>query len=152
MTDLDAIAALYQQVDNSLEDLREQHDTAGEAESRDRVARQQRLNEQACFVLAWGQLEADIDDACRDAIRLGKSHEEWRHRRAWSVYDEVNPRLSFRNRLTLVLDRSSDEWKRTLELYQVRNQIAHGDLRHAGINLQTVIEDFDRIRSSLVRD
>ena len=152
MTDLDAIAALYQQVDTSLEDLREQHDTAGEADARDRVARQQRLNEQAYFVLAWGQLEADIDDACRDAIRLGKAHEEWRHRRVWNVYDEDNPRLSFRNRLTLVLDRSSDEWKRTLELYQVRNQIAHGDLRHAGINLQTVIEDFHRIQSSLVRD
>ena len=152
MTDLEAIAALFQQVDNSLEDLREQHDAAGEADERDRVARQQRLNEQARFVLAWGQLEADIDDACRDAIRLGKSHEDWRHRRAWSVYDEDNPKLSFRNRLTLVLDRSSDEWKRTLELYQVRNQIAHGDLRHAGINLPTVIEDFHRIQSSLARD
>ena len=152
MTDLEAIADLFQQVDNSLEDLREQHDAAGKADERDRVARQQRLNEQACFVLAWGQLEADIDDACRDAIRLGKSHQDWRHRRAWSVYDEDNPRLSFRNRLTLVLDRSSDEWKRTLELYQVRNQIAHGDLRHAGINLPTVIEDFHRIQSSLVHD
>ena len=152
MTDLEAIAALFQQVDNSLEDLREQHDAAGKDDERDRVARQQRLNEQAYFVLAWGQLEADIDDACRDAIRLGKSHEDWRHRRAWSVYDEENLRLSFRNRLTLVLDRSSEEWKRTLELYQVRNQIAHGDLRHAGINLPTVIEDFHRIQSSLARE
>ncbi|MCY4451783.1 MAG: hypothetical protein OXC01_07515 [Immundisolibacterales bacterium] len=152
MSDLDAIAALFQQVDNALEDLREQHDAAGEADERDRIARRQRLNEQAYFVLAWGQLEADIDDACRDAIRHGKAHEDWRHRRAWSVYDEDNPRLSFRNRLTLVLDRSSEEWKRTLELYQVRNQIAHGDLRHAGINLPTVIEDFHRIQSSLARD
>ena len=91
--------------------MREEHDAAGEADERDRVAHQQRLNEQTCFVLAWGHLEADIDDACRDAIRLGKSHEDWRHRRAWSVYDEENPRLSFRNRLTLVLARSSDEWK-----------------------------------------
>ena len=48
-------------------------------------------------------------------------------------------------------DRSSDERKRTPELYQVRNQIAHGDLRHAGINLPTVIEDFNRIQSSLAR-
>jgi len=152
VSDLDAIAALFQQVDNALEDLREQHDAAGEADERDRIARRQRLNEQAYFVLAWGQLEADIDDACRDAIRHGKAHEDWRHRRAWSVYDEDNPRLSFRNRLTLVLDRSSEEWKRTLELYQVRNQIAHGDLRHAGINLPTVIEDFHRIQSSLARD
>ena len=68
------------------------------------------------------------------------------------MYDEDNPRLSFRNRLTLVLDRSSDEWKRTLELYQVRNQIAHGDLRHAGINLPAVIEEFHRIQSSLARE
>ena len=152
MSDLEAIAAVFQQVDNSLEDLREQHDAAGEADERDRIARRQKLNEQAYFVLAWGQLEADIDDACRDKIRHGKAHEDWRHRRAWSGYDEDNPRLSFRNRLTLVLDRSSEEWKRTLELYQVRNQIAHGDLRHAGINLPTVIEDFHRIHSSLARD
>ena len=152
MSDLEAIAALFEQVDNSLEHLRGRHDEAGEADERDRVARQQTLNEQAYFVLAWGQLEAQIDDACRDAIRLGKSQEDWRQRRAWSVYDEENPRLSFRNRLTLVLDRGSDEWKRALELYKLRNQIAHGDLRHAGINLAGVIEDLYHIQWSLVRE
>ena len=152
MSDLEAIGALYQQVDNSLEDLREQYDAAGEAGERERVARQQRLNEQAYFVLAWGQLEAEIGDACRDAIRLGQLHEEWRHRRAWSLYDSDNPRLSFKNRLTLVLDRGSEEWKRTVELYEVRNQIAHGDLRSEGIDVSTVIEDFHRIQSSLARD
>ena len=152
MSDLEAVAALYQQLDNSLEDLREQHDAAGEAGERDRVARQQRLNEQAWFVLAWGQLEAEIGDACREVIRSGQSQEEWRDRRAWSLYDSDNPRLSFRNRLTLVLDRSSDEWKRTLELYEVRNQIAHGDLRSEGIDVSTVIEDFHRIQTSLIRN
>ena len=68
MTDLDAIVALFQQVDNSLEDLREQHDEARNVDERDCVARQQILNEQAYFVMAWGKLEADVDDACRDAI------------------------------------------------------------------------------------
>ena len=82
MTDLEAIAALFQQIDNSLEHVREQHDAAGETVEHDSVARRQELNEQAYFVLAWGQLEAEIDDACRDAIRFGKSHEDWRHRRA----------------------------------------------------------------------
>ncbi len=52
MSDLDAIAILFQRVDKSLEDVREQHDAAGEADERDRVARQQTLNEQAYFVLA----------------------------------------------------------------------------------------------------
>ena len=152
MTDLDAIAALFQRVDSSLADLREQHEAAGEAGERDHVGRQQTLNAQACFVLARGQLAAEIDDACRDAIRLGKSHEDWRHRRAWSVYDEDNPRLSFRNRLTPVLDRSRDSWKRTLEQYQVRNQIAQGDPGHTGINVPAVIEDFHRIQASLARE
>ena len=100
---------------------------------------------------AWGQLEAEIGDVCREAIRSGQSQEEWRDRRAWSLFDSDNPRLGFRNRLTLVLDRSSDEWKRTVELYEVRNQIAHGELRSEGIDVSTVIEDFHRIQSSLIR-
>ena len=70
----------------------------------------------------------------------------------WSLYDPENLRLSFRNRLMLVLDRTSDEWRRTMELYDVRNQIAHGDLRSEGIDVPTVIEDFYRIQSSLARD
>ena len=101
MSDIEAIATLYQQVDNLLENLRDQAE--GDQE-RNRIAYQQKLNEQACVVLAWGQLEAEIDRACRNAIRLGKSHEEWQYRRAWSLCDSENPRLSFRNRLTLVLD------------------------------------------------
>ena len=149
MSDIEAIAALYQQVDNLLENLRDQAE--GDQE-RNRIAYQQKLNEQACFVLAWGQLEAEKDKACRNAIRLGKSHEEWQYRRAWSLYDSENPRLSFRNRLTLVLDQSKEEWKRTMEYYEVRNQIAHGNLRSEEINVSRVIDDFNDILSSLARN
>ena len=52
----------------------------------------------------------------------------------------------------LVLDRTNNEWRRTMELYDVGNQIAHGDLRSEGIYVPTVIEDFYRIQSSLARD
>ena len=149
MSDLAAIVALYQQVDNSLDALRERCDAD---EERDRVARQQRLNEQAWFVLAWGQFEAAIDATCRDAIRNGQSHEEWRYRRAWNLYDPDNLRLSFRNRLMLVLDHGSADWKRIVELYEVRNQIAHGALRSEGIDVSTIVEDFSRIQSSLARE
>ena len=152
MRDLEAIAELYAQVDNFLDELRDRYDTAGQMAERDRVARQQKLNEQAYFVLAWGQLEAEIGEACRDAIRLGRAHDEWRHRRTWSLYDPKNLRLSFRHRLALVLDQSSSAWKMAIEHYEVRNQIAHGDLRSEGIEVSTVIENFYRIRSSLARD
>ena len=152
MTNLEAIAVLFQQIDEYLEELREKHDAVGKDDERDGVARQQILNEQALFVLAWGQLEADIDDACRAAIEIGIAHDDWRQRRTWVVYNEDFERLSFKKRLTLVLDRSSDEWRKAVEHQEARNQIAHGDLSYTGINLPTVIKDFRRIWSSLVRE
>ena len=152
MTNLEAIDGLFQQIDKHLEKLREKHDAAGKDDERDGVARQQILNEQALFVLAWGQLEADIDDACRAAIEIGISHDDWRQRRTWIVYNEEIERLSFKKRLTLVLDRSSDEWRKAVEHQEARNQIAHGDLSYTGIEFPNLIEDFRRIQSSLVRE
>jgi len=121
VSDLRAIAGAYERIDGFLKDLRERHEAAGEDGKRDRVAREQELNDQAYFMLAWGQLEADIDEACRDAIRHGQSHDDWRIRRTWSLY---NPG----DRLTLVLERGGYDWRRNVQFYSVRNRIAHGTL------------------------
>lgn len=155
MNDLTAIAGSYERIDGFLADLREQHDVAGEVNEREGVARQQELNDQAWFVLAWGQLETDIDDACREAIRHAQSHGDWRSRRAWSLYDPDDRRLSglsFENRLTLVLEKGSSEWKRTMQLYSVRNQIAHGTLLSERIDVSSEIQEFFRVQSALARD
>ena len=74
MSDLQAIAESYERIDIFLGDLRDGCDAAGEADERDRVARAQELNDQAYFVLAWGQLETTIDEACRDTIRHAQAH------------------------------------------------------------------------------
>ena len=153
VSDLQAIAAAYERVDLHLRSLR--HTGDGDELGGDSTDRERGINDQAYFVLAWGQLEADIEEACRDAIRYGRSHEDWRHRRAWSLYNPDDRRLSglsFENRLTLVLDKGSDDWKRTMELYNVRNQIAHGALLSARIDMVRVMGDFFRIRSSLAQD
>ena len=155
MSGLQAIAASYERIDGFLGDLRDTCDAAGEAGERDRVAREQELNDQAWFVLAWGQLETDIDDACRDAIHHAQSHEDWRYRRAWSLYNPDDRRLSglsFENRLTLVLEKGSGEWRRTMQLYNVRNQIAHGTLLSERIDVSSEIQDFYRIQASLIRN
>ncbi len=155
MSSLQAIAASYERLDGFLGDLRDGHDAAGKADERDRVVREQEFNDQAWFVLAWGQLETDIDDACRDVIRHAQSREDWRYRRVWSLYDPDDRRLSglsFENRLTLVLEKGSSEWKRTMQLYNVRNQIAHGTLLSERIDVSGEIQEFLRIRASLARD
>ena len=155
MSDLQAIAASYERIDGLLGDMHDSCDAAGDVDERDRVAREQELNDQAWFVLDWGQLETDIDDACRDAIRHAQAHEEWRYRRAWSLYNPDDRRLSglsFENRLTLVLEKGSDEWRRTMQLYNVRNQIAHGTLLSERIDVSSEIQEFHRIQSSLARE
>ena len=155
VSDLQAIVASYERIDRFLGNLRDSRAAAGEDDDRDRVARERELNDQAWFVLAWGRLETDIDDACRDAIRHGQSHDDWRNRRAWSLYNPDDRRLSglsFENRLALVLERGSAEWKRTMQLYNVRNQIAHGNLLSERIDVSSEIQEFFRIQSSLTRD
>lgn len=99
-------------------------------------------------------METDIDEACRDAIRHGQSHADWRIRRAWSLHNPDDRRLSglsFENRLTLVLARGSDEWRRTMQFYNVRNQIAHGTLLSERIDVSGEIQEFFCIQSSLAR-
>ena len=155
MSNLHAIAVSYERIDRVLENLCDGRDATCEADERDRVAREREFNDQAWFVLAWGQLETEIDDACRAAIRHGRSHDDWRYRRAWSLYNPDDRRvsgLSFENRLTLVLEKGSGEWKRVMQFYSVRNQIAHGTLLSERIDVSSEIEDFFRIRSSLARE
>ena len=60
--------------------------------------------------------------------------------------------LSFENRLTLVLEKGSQTWKKVLQHYSVRNQIAHGRLRSQRIDVSSVIEEFYLIQASLARD
>ena len=71
MRDLQAIATVYEQVDQELQTLRDTDEPAGGEPPPERAAQEQSINDQAYFVLAWGQLEADIEEACRDAIRDG---------------------------------------------------------------------------------
>ena len=66
--------------------------------------------------------------------------------------DRPQTRLSFKNRLTLVLDKGSSEYRDTVNHHDVRSQIAHGDLRGTIIDLPIVIDEFRRIQSLLVQE
>lgn len=152
MREIQAISDAYERAAKHFEAQLYSCQANGDKVSQDRVAHEQNLNELAYFVLAWGQLEAEVGEACRKAIRLGRSNRKWRHRRAWSMFDPENPRLSFRRRLMLVLDPGTFEWKRAVELHELRNQIAHGALRSGSVDVSAAIGEFRQIQSSLSTD
>lgn len=87
MRDLAALAALYAELAAYLTMLRAQAITDGNAHGADRIEVRQRLNDQAYFIVCWGQLESAIDDACRAAIRKRRADADWTVRRAWDLYN-----------------------------------------------------------------
>lgn len=134
MKELPAIVALYEELDGDLDRQRSSARMQGDQVQVERIERKQRQNDQAYFVLAWGQLETAITGACRDAIRKGRLHSDWRVRRTWNLYNPEDKRLSglrFEDRASLVLDASVGEgspFAMTAKYYALRNQIAHGTL------------------------
>ena len=153
MKELARLNALYSKIDGLLGASRQPMSSA-EAEG---IRVDQAYNDQAYFILCWGQLEQAIDDKCRDAIRRRRSHADWQVRRGWDIYNPDDPRLSglpFESRVALVLDRAEGRgqpYALTMRHYEARNRIAHGRLDPARIDLASVIRDFLLIQAALNR-
>ena len=118
---------------------------------------QQVINDQAYFILFWGQLEAEVDAVCRTAVNRRRLDPDWQVRRAWDLYHPNEPRfsgLSFENRARLVLDgqggRASPS-ALTLKHYGSRNQIAHGELQATRIDVSAFVADWHLIQAALHR-
>ena len=149
MKDLPRIFAAYSDVDGHIEHQRAQGVTESDA--------RQAVNDQAYFLLCWGQLEVAIDERCRDAVRRRRSHPDWQIRRAWDLYNPDDGRfsgLSFENRVMLVLDGRvgrGSPFALTIKHYGIRNQIAHGRLMATRVNVSAFVSDCFVIQSALHR-
>jgi hypothetical protein len=62
MRDLPHIEAVYLEIDAEFETRRATANSAGDAAAVQRIEAKQKINDQAYFVLCWGQLESEIDD------------------------------------------------------------------------------------------
>ena len=151
MKHLPAIAALYTEADNCLDNLQDPASGTGASI----VEQKLRINDHAYFVLAWGQIEIAINDACRRAIEKGRSQRDWRQRRSWSLYNPEDRRLSglrFEARAALVLDPDAEggEYGLAMRHYNIRNQIAHGTLLTQRVDVTAIAKQFFVIQSALI--
>jgi hypothetical protein len=146
MKALQELHGCYEEIDAYL-DLQWKKQSANRDEQA-KIERRQRINDQAYFVLIWGQLEAEIDEVCRRAIE-----KHWSKRRAWDLYNPSDKRLSglsFEERTSLILDKKSEHWKTVMTYYHLRNFVAHGGSREARIDLANVVTDLYHIQSKLM--
>lgn len=151
MKDLPRILSAYVEVDAILED------EIGRAFASAQVQARQVLNDQAYFLLCWGQLEIEIDRRCRDAARWRRQDADWQVRRAWDLYNPDDKRfsgLSFEDRTRLVLDGNGGRgspYALTMKHYGIRNEIAHGKLRSTRIEVSAFVQDCFTIQAALHR-
>jgi hypothetical protein len=155
LRNLPHIRALYLEIDAELEAQQTTARENGDTASVDRIESKQRINDQAYFVLCWGQLETAIDEKCRSVIRNRQASGNWTVRRAWDLYDPEDSRLSglrFEHRSALVLDRNEgagSPWAKVMTYYALRNQIAHGQLLADRIEVDEVVNEFFQIQGGL---
>jgi hypothetical protein len=155
MQHLARIGSIYSEIDAGLERQRTDAQARGDANMVQRIESKQAINDQAYFVLCWGQLETEIDKKCRNAIRNRLKNGNWANRRAWDLFNPDDKRLSglsFEDRTALVLDKSrgsGSPWALVMSYYALRNQLAHGNLTGQRIEVPAVIQQFYVIQGNL---
>jgi hypothetical protein len=151
------IQAVYEAIDNNFDAERSEAVSRRDTAATHRIEQKQLLTDQAYFVLCWGQLEAEIDDACRSAIRRRKANANWEMRRGFDFYNPDDKRLSgliFDRRVALVLDvrgGPGSPYAKVMQYYETRNRIAHGSLAATRIDVVEVIAEFFVIQADLKR-
>lgn len=155
MRDLAAIAAAYGEVDAYLSDQRRTANQAGNAILARQIDDKKLINDQAYFVLCWGQFETAVDEACREAIRRRFKNPDWTRRRGWDLYNPNDKRLSglsFEDRVALVIDREASAgiaWARIMSFYALRNSVAHGKLTNTPIDIPQVVQELYQLQGQL---
>lgn len=155
MNELALIRATYEYIDARFEVDRRQAAAISDLAKVEQIEDKQRVNDQAYFILCWGQIESDVDKTCRRAIRKRQLGPRWEDRRGWDLFNPDDHRLSglsFEERSSLVLDKSEGAGSpraKLMEHYQLRNQIAHGKLRPDRIDIPAVVGELYIIQSAL---
>lgn len=153
MRRLAEIQAAYTRLDLYLETLR----LTSPVNQVAHVESAQALNDQAYFVLCWGQLETEINERCGDVIRAKQASPDWQSRRGWDRYnagDLKSSGLSFEDRAAVVLDRlkpKPNNYGVLIQFYSTRNQIAHGKLLSQRLDVVDAIARFHLISAEINR-
>ncbi len=109
-----------------------------------------RLNDNAYFVVLWGQLENEINAKFAAMISSGQAHPDWKERRKF--YNYTVDKTKFEERLLLLIDKQAGKgslWALAMRYYEHRNKIAHGESNRTGIDVTAVIAALYQMQSAL---
>jgi hypothetical protein len=109
-------------------------------------------NKNAYFLLLFSQFEAEINRLCQEVIRKKRASPIWMERRAWDILDPDDKRIkniAFLNRVALLTDKGGTVYNRVNQLYQIRNNIAHGKLQIESLDVAEIAKEIEQIAAEL---
>lgn len=122
------------------EALSQKETSARASANRDRWGLKRQLNDQAYFIMLFAQLEDHINRLCLQLINRQKGLANWGTRRSWDIIDTNNfvERFPFMNKVALLTDKRTASYGNIKRLYQIRCNIAHGNIATVGsVNVLT---------------
>lgn len=144
MRKLDEIWSAYQEVDNF---LRQREAAAKWPAARTRWERRRDLSDQAYYVMFFACFEDRVTSLCRKLVRRKQALSSWRQRRLWDQIDLNSFRdMPLLRKVALLVEKGSAEYGVVVDLYRIRNRIAHGAARQVGpLDLATRYKDIVRL-------
>jgi hypothetical protein len=110
-------------------------------------SRKRELNDHTYFLFLFTRLEGLIRDKVSDLITKKQSCiRSWRQRSAWDILpsDKDDDKISFKNRLALVVEKGSGDFGKIVIYYQERNHLAHGKYFSSHLSMPIVFNEFER--------
>ena len=121
---------------------------AGTATKKAAWAGNRRINDQAYFVILFAQLEEKIDASSESLVTKRAQGAGWSSRRPWDTFDPT--RMSFKGRVSLLVDKRSTEYAKIMKYYIIRCDLAHGIVyANMPIVIVTVAADFQALAAKL---
>lgn len=116
------------------------------------LVRKRELNDHAYFLFMFSRLEDRIRDESSGLIEMSRaSIRSWKRRRVWDLLprEKDSDRISFKDRVALLVDKETHHYRDLLDYYQRRNLLAHGGSFTSPVSIPTVVQDFEEFCSMI---
>ncbi len=152
MKRFDDVMYAYLTADNGFATEIEREREAGRIEIAAELERLRRLNDQAYFVLIVAEFEQYVSDLALRRVEDGRRG-QYGDRRVcsvlWQRIGEDITKLSFLDRVALLMDKGRFELAELNKLYRTRSEIAHGRALSAVVDVPNTARTVERIASLL---
>jgi len=142
------IMGAYTAVDRWLEEQLAEAAAQNQPRREKGLQSRQAMNDHAYFVLLFGQFEIAVNEACIRAIKSRQAATNWLRRRGWDILRPDDRRLgglSFEDRVALVLDRRTEDYRQVKRYYDIRNMAAHGKFQGDYLDIGRVAADLQTL-------